>query len=177
MPVSPLVQVMACCLFGIQPLPEPTMACFQSDTKDKFQQYLNYNTNVFTPENAFENLVRKMSVVRFLLPFVNNSHDVCELICINILGKYGIYAYVQTACGYACIGSNWTHWDRATDICISELGCHHSLTHWGRVKMAAIFQTTFSNGFSWMKMHEFRLTFHWILFLVVQLTIFQHWFG
>ena len=47
------------------------------------------------------------------------------------------------------------------------------LTHWGRDKMAAIFQTTFSNGFSWMKIYEFRLTFHWSLFLGVQLTIFQ----
>ena len=51
-----------------------------------------------------------------------------------------------------------------------------NLTHWGRDKMAAIFQTTFSNGFSLMKMYEFRLTFHWSLFLGVQLTIFQHWF-
>ena len=50
------------------------------------------------------------------------------------------------------------------------------LTHWGRDKMDAIFQTTFSNGFSWMKMYEFRLTFHWSLFLGVQLTIFQHLF-
>ena len=30
-------------------------------------------------------------------------------------------------------------------------------THWGRYKMAAIFQTTFSNEFSWMKMYEYRL--------------------
>ena len=50
------------------------------------------------------------------------------------------------------------------------------LTHWGGDKMAAIFQTTFSNGFSWMKMYDFRLTFHWSLFLGVQLTILQHWF-
>ena len=50
------------------------------------------------------------------------------------------------------------------------------LTHWGRGKMAAIFQTAFSNAFSWMKMFEFRLKFHWSLFLRVQLTIFQHWF-
>ena len=28
----------------------------------------------------------------------------------------------------------------------------HELTDWGRDKMAAIFQTTFSNAFSWMKM-------------------------
>ena len=43
-------------------------------------------------------------------------------------------------------------------------------------QMDAISQTTFSNVFSWMKMYEFRLTFHWSLFLGVQLTIFQHWF-
>ena len=51
-----------------------------------------------------------------------------------------------------------------------------SLTHWGRDKMAAISQTIFSNAFSWMKMFEFWLKFHWSLFLRVQLIIFQHWF-
>ena len=50
------------------------------------------------------------------------------------------------------------------------------LTHWGRDKMDGISQTTFWGAFSWMKMCEFRLNFHWILFLRVQLTIFQHWF-
>ena len=48
------------------------------------------------------------------------------------------------------------------------------LTHWGRDKMAAVSQTTLSNASSWMKMLEFRLRFHWGLFLRVQLTIFQH---
>ena len=37
------------------------------------------------------------------------------------------------------------------------------------------------NGFSWTKMYEFRIKFHWNLFLGVQLTIFQHrckwWLG
>ena len=42
--------------------------------------------------------------------------------------------------------------------------------------MAAIFLTTFSNAFSWMKTYEFKFRFHWKLFLWVQLTIFQHWF-
>ena len=51
-----------------------------------------------------------------------------------------------------------------------------ALTHWGREKIAAIFQTTFSNAFSWMKMFKFRLRFLWSLFPRVQLTIFQHWF-
>ena len=50
------------------------------------------------------------------------------------------------------------------------------LTHWGRDKMAAVSQTTLSNAFSWMKMFEFWLKFHWSLFLKVQLTIIQHWF-
>ena len=50
------------------------------------------------------------------------------------------------------------------------------LIHWGRDKMAAIFPTTFSNIFSWMKMYKFCLRFHWNLFPRVQLTIFHHWF-
>ena len=42
------------------------------------------------------------------------------------------------------------------------------ITHWGRDKIAAIFQMTFSNAFSWMKTNEFRLRFHWSLFVRVQ---------
>ena len=37
-------------------------------------------------------------------------------------------------------------------------------------------QMTLSNAFSWMKMLEFWLKFHWGMFLRVQLTIFQYWF-
>ena len=47
------------------------------------------------------------------------------------------------------------------------------LTHWGRDKMADIFQMTFSHAFSWMKMYELSLKFQWSLFLRVQLTEFQ----
>ena len=50
------------------------------------------------------------------------------------------------------------------------------LTHWGTDKMADISQKTYSNEFSWMKVCEYRLKFHWSLFLRVQLTISQHWF-
>ena len=49
----------------------------------------------------------------------------------------------------------------------------HMLTHWGRDKMAAISQTTLSIAFSWMKILEFQLHFHWSLFLRVQLTKFS----
>ena len=47
------------------------------------------------------------------------------------------------------------------------------LTHWGQDKMATIFQT-FSNAFSWMKIYEFCIRFHWSLFLRFKLIIFQH---
>ena len=52
----------------------------------------------------------------------------------------------------------------------------NELTHWGRVKRTAFSQTTSSNAFYWMNLYDFGLTFHWILFLVVKFTIFQHWF-
>ena len=45
-------------------------------------------------------------------------------------------------------------------------------THWGRDKMGAISQATFSSAFSWMKMFEFWLKFHCNMFLKAQLTIF-----
>ena len=47
-------------------------------------------------------------------------------------------------------------------------GSNPHLTHWGRDRMAAASQTTLSNAFSWMKMLEFRLRFHWSLFLRVK---------
>ena len=40
------------------------------------------------------------------------------------------------------------------------------LKHWGLGKMAILLQTTFSSAFSWMKMHEFWLKFHWRLSLL-----------
>ena len=39
-----------------------------------------------------------------------------------------------------------------------------AINSWGRDKMAAIFQTTFSKAFSWMKTCEFLLKLHWSFF-------------
>ena len=56
-------------------------------------------------------------------------------------------------------------------------GALASLTHWGRYKMDAISQTTFSSAFlEWRCLNSDR-KFHWSVFLRVQLTIFHHWFG
>ena len=53
---------------------------------------------------------------------------------------------------------------------------HHCVNTLRLRQMDAIFQTTFSNAFSWMKMYEFWLRFHWSLFPRVKITTFQHWF-
>ena len=50
------------------------------------------------------------------------------------------------------------------------------LTYWSWHKMAANYLMTISSAFSWMKMYEFHLRFHWNLFLMFDLTIFHHWF-
>ena len=66
--------------------------------------------------------------------------------------------------------------DLTTKLAHKSLARLQALTHWGRDIMAAISQTTFSSTFSWMKMFEFQLKFHWSLFLKVKWTKFQHWF-
>ena len=63
----------------------------------------------------------------------------------------------------------------ATHIRNGNRALNYIVWHWVWHKTVVIFQTTFSNAFSWMKIYEFRLRFHWSLFLRVQLTIFQHW--
>ena len=57
---------------------------------------------------------------------------------------------------------------------VAKLG--GQLTHPPLDKMDAILQTIFSDAFFWMKSFVFWLKFHWSLFLIVQLTITQHWF-
>ena len=66
------------------------------------------------------------------------------------------------------------HHDRMDHIIMGAGSHKEPLTHWGRDKMAAIFQTTFWDGFSWVKIHEFWWIFHWSLFPGSQLTIFKH---
>ena len=60
-----------------------------------------------------------------------------------------------------------------------EMRCYYVIVnspHWGRDKLAAIRQTTFSNAVSWVKMYERRLKFHLTVYLRIQLTLFYHWF-
>ena len=90
-----------------------------------------------------------------------------------VASKSALYCmYVKTFISSMCINQ----YNVILSNVIMQLMCVRYITHWGWNKMAAIFQTAFWNGFTWMKMYEFRLEFHWSVFLWVQLTIFQHWF-
>ena len=60
-----------------------------------------------------------------------------KIYCVKLVGV-GLASVVQASYIQACTRlPTWFTW--------------YVLKHWGRDKMAAIFQTTFSNAFSWMK--------------------------
>ena len=83
-----------------------------------------------------------------------------------------ILVYTDAVAGFP------TEWDRKwylTSTC-SMYWLVLYLTYWGRDEIVSILQTTFSNAFSWMKICEFCLRFHWSLFLRFLLRIFHHWF-
>ena len=76
------------------------------------------------------------------------------------------------------IAGNWRyHWHSCGITTLVKPKCDIFLiTHWGRDKIAAIWQMRFSNAFSWMKMFEFCLRFQWNLFLRFEIPIFHHWY-
>ena len=84
-----------------------------------------------------------------------------------------LYTAIKQREGAAC-----RHWTIVCDmLCVPPCRIHQGLLNTLRPRqMDAISQTTFPNGFSWMKVFEFQLKFNWSLFSRVQLTKFQHWF-
>ena len=55
-----LAQIMACLLLATRPLSEPLLAHCQLDPW-QWQQTFNWNSGIFIQQNAYENVVRKMS--------------------------------------------------------------------------------------------------------------------
>ena len=119
--------------------------------------------NISSRENTFENVACKIAAILFRPQYVDNDLN------LRMKSHRIDFSITGPLCGES-IGVVSQHRGTVTSETVMFL------THCGRDKMAAIFQTTFSNAFSWMKMFEFRLRFHWSLFPMVWLTIFQHWF-
>ena len=96
--------------------------------------------------------------VRRFHRFYNHMH-IKWLICL------ALFAYTRPV---PCLRMAW--------LIVSLVGVAPTvLTHLGRGKMAVISQPKFSNAFFSLKTFEFRLTFHWNLFVREKLTIFHHW--
>ena len=81
----------------------------------------------------------------------------CNSICSAMLLSFGS-SFIHLSLKKIILVPAWT-WFSTTDCYVS-----HALTHCGQDEMAAILQTMFSNAFSWMKVYEFGLKFHWRLF-------------
>ena len=62
---SSLVKLMAWCLTGTKPLPEPILIYHQFDTSNKPQWNFILTSKFFIEENAFENVVCKMLAMLF----------------------------------------------------------------------------------------------------------------
>ena len=87
--------------------------------------------------------------------------------------KRCLYSLPSSRCsgGQPAVPGGWLE-GRSTDL--ENYGKWN--TYLDQDKIAVISQTTFSNAFSWMKMYEFRWSFHISLFLRFEWTISQHWF-
>ena len=113
-----------------------------------------------------------------------NLSQYCENMLIQLLqssllrweNHYGI-CHCGINAATCTLQHHTTNWFQINWTSPSLVGICWSLSHLGRDKMAVIFQTTFSNSFSWMKLHKFPLRFHLSLLQGVQLSIFQHWFS
>ena len=102
-------------------------------------------------------------------PLWRHCNDSWQL-CLNVK----IYG---TRCPWMML--NLDYWDSFEDMNVITLSCpnlNEGLPHLPLNKMAAILQTTYSSAFSWMKILEVQLKFHWNLFLMVKLIISQCWF-
>ena len=124
----------------------------------------------------------KMTIFHcWLLPaaFGALSRSVWSNLC-RISFDLDVFSFCHTGSSYvkSCSCSLWS-WqiysiaesNRESGTTISAI----NWTHWGRVKIVAISQTTFSNTFSWTNMYEFRLKFLWNLILRCELRIFRIW--
>ena len=100
--------------------------------------------------------------IQYSLLYIYNQIGFIPLFFISMWFYVYVYIYIS--------------WTMVTfSACDYVLQCI-SLTHWVRINIDVILQTTVSTACSWIKPYEFRLRFHWSLFLMIQSTIFQHWF-
>ena len=160
--LSLLVHVMSCCLLSTKPITLTKL------TYSAFQWNLNKNTQIF--------LSRKCTWKCCLSSGVN-------VLIMQNSWLPASHQFVDTKAKQSNEHSSWQanylhklFHKYFIIITVMSHEHHDLLTHFPLDKMAAISQTIFSDTFSWMKSFVFWLKFHWSFFLMLQLTMAQHWF-
>ena len=118
-----------------------------------------------------------MSMILSILFYNNNieqyRHHILHMCVKDLLNgdslQENIRQQVSDAIRFSWENADFSVTHAAICVCVNTLRPIQN-------EMDAISQTTCSSAFSWMKTFEFRLKFHWRLFLRVQLTIIQHCF-
>ena len=106
------------------------------------QWNFDQNKKLFIHENSSENVVCERGAILSRGEML--CDDIAIRICIDVIRPGKV--------------PEWIIYHRVSiyTYTVSQLkSTRFGLTHWGRDKMAAIFQTTFSSAFSWMKMFKF----------------------
>ena len=185
--IPTLLRIMACSLFDAEPLSEPMLPYCALDLKKHmsvrfYLRFWSFHSEKCTWKCRLPEWRpccpggNKLIISKIICSFVVIIASVQGLLpsgiiafqpqffvlrpSLRILGPSGCHRYRYVLCYF--------HFPKLHDRC-------SVLTHWGRDKMDAISQTTFSNEFL-IKMFKFPLKLHWSLFTRVQLTIFQQWF-
>ena len=134
-------------------------------------------------ETNFSEISIKIHISSFSKMYLKMSSAKWWPFCfsLNVLGRFPLKEGQNTTVlhsqyhGCWCTGNTRSQGISryGTDLVSLEYSSHEKewLTHWGWEKMAAIFQTTFSNALAWMKIIVFWCKFRWNLFPRVQLTI------
>ena len=157
---------MAWCRIGDKPLPEPVLTYYQLDFRKILTKTTNFSFKIMHLKMLPANI--SLSLFDTTRPEHNVQVSLCQImtgasVCLHVKKMLIKYRKLVISIWHFCPSSS----------CWFIRGW---LSHWGSDKIAASSQTTLSNTFPWMKLSEFRLKFHWSLFLRAQLTIFQHWF-
>ena len=174
---------MAYRLIGANPLSKPMLQCWVIVSwtfRNKLKWFFNRNTKFFIHGKSSENIICEIAAILSIGTWVNRSPLHYNKTHQSEKRWYFYWDVLYEPVPLAIKRDRlWLVWllSGYSDRLVWTLGVTRITLNTLRPRqMAAIFQTTFSNAFSWMKIYQFRLRFHWSLLPRVKLTIIHSWF-
>ena len=199
---SAFVQVMDFRLFGAMPLFEPKLVHCNWIISNKLQWNSNPNTKFVVHEVAIENVFCEMGAILYRQAGLNRQMCCsCDktgwmaaspsMISVKTvpfrLGLFLTWYMTATLCKVTAsdhpgriVGFYNTRSQTKARTKLSRLpeliSCTTLINTLRPRQDGRHFPDDTSKWISWMKMYKFWLRFHWSLFPMIQLIIFQHWF-